>query len=115
LTGFDNLDDSLGDETLDWLRSWGVSLYVDDRIGGNPFYQQPSWHFRSLLPLLLPGSYPLRTDGLDPGEQLSVELRGGASAFYRFGSIPGVAGRLMVNSGGATPPKELQVTIIRIR
>ena len=116
LTGLENLAAAIGQSPLEWARRWGVSLYTDDRLGGpDPFLQQPSWHFRSLLPLLFPGSFPLRSDGLDPNEELRLELRGGTSGFVRFGTLYGMVGELAIEVGGRAPPQELWVTLLRVR
>lgn len=115
LTGFTNLEAVLDDSALDWLQRWGVSVYTDDLVQtGEPLLQQLSWNFRSLLPVLIEGDFPLVVETLAPGETESLTLVSGTSGYVEVSSVAGRTSRLLTTSGSAAPPNDLRVTVVRV-
>ncbi|MEX2570842.1 MAG: hypothetical protein WD737_06015 [Gemmatimonadota bacterium] len=117
-TGFDNLAAVLDDEPLDWFQRWGVSVYTDDLVGGEAvsLLQQPSWDFRSLLPLLgiFEEPFPLRVRTLNPGQTVGFQVAATSSGYVRFTGGAGEVVRLSTTSGSVAPPSQLRVTVVRI-
>jgi hypothetical protein len=114
--GLSNLNAALGDDALDWIQRWGVSIYADDLIAGpDVLLQQPSWNFRSLLPAALGRGFRLDVRTLAQGEGQQLELLAGTSGYLRFGGSSMTLSRIRTSSGGAAPPPQLRVTIVRVR
>lgn len=114
LTGLENVSAMVDGQALDWFQDWGVSIYTDDRLTvGDALYQQPSWNFRSLLPALF-GDFPLDVETLNPGASVDLVLLATTSGFVRVQGVAGSSTRVRTSSGGAAPPPELRVTVVRI-
>ncbi len=123
--GVTNLRNRLGmeqDAFRTTLRQWHVANYTDDLLANiEPIYRQPSWNFRSILPVFsesfdLPAeTFPLRPQRLGPQGQLSLGVRAGSAAFIYFGVPAGQRASLTTLSGGAAPPETVRSTLIRIR
>ncbi|HEV2150608.1 MAG TPA: hypothetical protein VGR37_24635 [Longimicrobiaceae bacterium] len=114
-SGVQNLSAVLGTNAIDFMQTWTVSVFTDDvpRVIG-PRFQQPSWNFRSIVPLLNDGRFPLEIIPLTD-TQTTLTLKGGGAAFLRFGIAPGQRAELRVLSGGAIPPERLRVSVVRFR
>lgn len=115
-SGVPNLREVLGADPIDWMQRWTVSVYTDDTSANvEPIYTQPSWDFRSLLPLLNSNNnrFPLEVQNL--AEARTFSLRGGGAAFVRFGVASGSSVTLRTTSGGGAPPANLRVSVVRIR
>jgi hypothetical protein len=114
-TGVQNLSAVLGANAIDFMQTWTVSVFTDDAVPGvAPRFQQPSWNFRSIIPLLSQGRFPLEVIPLS-GMQTSLTLKGGGAAFLRFGIAPGQRAAITVLSGGAIPPGRLRVSVVRLQ
>ncbi|HEV2735642.1 MAG TPA: hypothetical protein VGV85_12430, partial [Longimicrobiaceae bacterium] len=114
-SGVQNLSAVLGTNAIDFMQTWTVSVYTDDAVPGiGPRYQQPSWNFRSIVPLLYEGRFPLEVIPLSD-TQTTLTLKGGGAAFLRFGVAPGQRAAISVLSGGAVPPERLRVSVVRLR
>lgn len=114
--GYANLAGALGASPLSWMHDWAVSLYTDDFIPVHARFRQPSWNFRSVLPTLASevSAYPLRVDHLrDTSTEFEGMLVPGGAALIRFSLPPGGRVRLDTTSGGAAPPSDLRLTLIR--
>ncbi|MGH7458439.1 MAG: hypothetical protein ACREKN_05045 [Longimicrobiaceae bacterium] len=117
-SGVANLERVLGEDAIDLMQTWTVSVYTDDAVGGleSPLYRQPSWHFRDVLPALNePEEFPLEVLTPGPDQALELSLHGGGAAFIRFGVAPDGRALLRARSGEGAPPEKLRVSIIRIR
>ncbi len=105
-TGLGNLQGVLGTEPLPWLRDWTVSMYADDVV---PLLQsrfvQPSWNFRSILPVLFDDEFPLSTRALQSNTPVQVGVRSGSAAYFRFGVDAGVQASVRVAAGGDAAPE----------
>ena len=51
-TGLANLTNVFGAPILNEFRDWSISVYTDDLVATAAAYQQPSWSFRTVLPLI---------------------------------------------------------------
>ncbi|MEX2582409.1 MAG: Ig-like domain-containing protein [Gemmatimonadota bacterium] len=112
--GLENVEEAIGAPALAWMQDWTVAVYADDAVAGTPAtYAQPSWNFRSLLPLLGDG-FPLRTTSIANGGS-TFSIRAGGSIFARFGVAAGGAGGLEWRSAAAAPPPELRLSIQRTK
>lgn len=116
LSGIDNLDGVLtrGD-AIDLMQDWTLSAFTDDlQLPGLPErFQQPSWDFRSLLPAFSQNdAFPLDVLPLSAGE-VTVRLRGGGAAFIRAETQGGAQQQISISSGGASPPPELRLSVVR--
>jgi hypothetical protein len=121
--GLENLRNALGGNPRDWMADWAVSLYTDD--AGLPLedparHTQPSWNFRSFLPLLrvnqVPlGRYPLSTISLSSLEPTTVTLSGGGAAYLRFGAPAGSRVAVRATVRGLPAPSLLRIAIVRTR
>lgn len=117
-TGVRNLNAALGEDAIDWMQDWTVSVYTDDAPGleVEPIFEQPSWNFRSIMPALAgTDDYPLAVITPAPGAATEAELLPGGAAFVRFGIRGGGRAFLATTSSGAVPPERLRVSIVRIR
>lgn len=112
--GLANLQQVIGEPALEWMQDWTVSVYADDAVPGAPStYQQPSWDFRALLPLIGQG-FPLRVTPLRNGTH-TFSIRAGGSVFVRFAVPSGGAGELVWTSADAVPPPELRLSMQRTK
>src|SRR5204863_6639015 len=84
LAGQANFNSVFGDIITN-ARDWAVAQYADDAgLGIASNFTNPSWNFRSVMPAINGGVYPLLTRAL-LGTPVSVTLNGGAAAYLRFG------------------------------
>lgn len=115
--GVANLSARLNADAIDWMQDWTMSVYTDDAVPVDARYVQPSWNFRSIMPIFTASrrNFPLKVIGLGSDNAASVRLRGGGAAFFRFG-IP-ESGRVGVrlSTPDADIPDELRVSIVRTR
>lgn len=83
-TGAVNFSAVLGD-LVPFVRDWSVAQVADD-IGLNlpAKYTHPSWSFRSVMPAINNGQFPLATSQLVGGAPLPLQLVGGGAAYVRF-------------------------------
>jgi hypothetical protein len=118
-SGIANMTAVLGDFTA-LVRNWATSNYTDDAVTQTTAtFQEPSWHFRSLLPTLInsqsPPPYPLKTHALTSGTPVSLTLNGGSAAYLRFAVAGGATGSVHVTSGGAAPPAAVSLMLVRTK
>jgi hypothetical protein len=115
-SGVANLTSVLGVNAIDLMQTWTVSVFTDDAVRVvPPRYTQPSWNFRSIIPALNEGVFPLEVRSLRADAETKLNLRGGGAAFVRFGVAPGQQAVLTTTSGGAVPPQRLRISIVRLR
>jgi hypothetical protein len=113
--GVENLDRVLGTSTMDWLQDWTVSLIADDHVPGlHARFTQPSWNFRDLY-ASGNGAYPLSPPALSAGTPRSVSLQAGGAAYLTFGVAAQERAALHVEADGASPPRTLRGTFLRVR
>lgn len=115
LTGFQNLSAVLAEAPMDRFQDWGVAVYTDDLLQqGDSTLQQLSWNFRSLLPVLNNGVFPLEVETLTPGDTEVLSLVSTTSGYVRVQGTGGATSQITVTSGSSNPPDELRVTVVRM-
>jgi hypothetical protein len=114
-SGMANLRETLGADPLEWMRDWTVSVFTDDAgIDVESRYTQPSWNFRSAVPPVNDGIFPLRVLQLRSGAETRVTLSGTSAAFVRLTAAPGRIAEITAApmAGGST---RYRVTVVRLR
>lgn len=109
--GMANLTNVFGANILNQIRDWSISVYTDDLVATTPAYQEPSWNFRSLYPLLGATTYPLSVIRLSNGAQTTQTLSGGGSLYTTFDIQAGVTGAVAWTV--ASP--NVQISIVRTK
>lgn len=111
-TGTATLELVLGAGLTNRLRDWTTAVIADDIDGAAADVQQPSWNLRSILEAIEEdGRYPLKTLTPSAGVPVAVSVRGGTSAFVRFGVMPNATATI----SWSTPPSNVQFTLVRLR
>jgi hypothetical protein len=114
-TGIANLEATLGEDPLEWMRDWTVSVFTDDSgVTVESRYTQPSWNFRSAVPPVNDGIFPLRVLQLGPGAETRVTLSGAAAAFVRLTASPGKVAEISA-APAAGKSAGFRVTVVRLR
>ena len=110
--GLNNLQQVFGAGVTRSIRDWATSVLTDDLPAGgvNAQFQQPSWNFRSIYPVL-GQTFNLSTLPLSDANSLSVALNGGGVAFVRFS----VAANGFANVQWGVPPQGMAVTLVRTK
>lgn len=113
--GVANLRSATGVDPFDRIQAWTVSVYADDAIPGvPPAYVQPSWNFRSIMPVFAEADgFPLQVLSLGSGTTRTLTLRGGGAAFVRFAVAPGGRAVVRARTVGAPPEVRLKISIVR--
>jgi hypothetical protein len=96
-------------------RDWAVAQYADDAgfaLAAN--LTNPSWNFRSVLPALNGGTFPLLTHPV-LSSPVSVTLNGGGAAYLRFGAAASVPATIAATSAGVAVPAAVDFMLVRTR
>ena len=94
-------------------RDFAITQYLDDTIiPATPAFAFPSWNFRSLLPALNNGVFPLVTRTLLTNP-LDVTLAGGGAAYVKFGVAAGASASISASAAGQAPAAAVEFTLIR--
>ena len=120
LVGVPNLDAALapsGMATRAALSDWSIAVLTDDGIAtANPAFQQPSWHYPSVMPATgISPSYPLTPRELENAAPLNVVLQAGGNAYFAFGVAEGRDALLQTFGAGNLIPAGMRLTLIRIK
>jgi hypothetical protein len=115
-SGLRNLAEVLGEDPLEWMHDWNVSVFSDDMgVPTEDRFSQPSWNFRALVPPLLTAkNYPLQVLQPAAGEELRVRLTGTGTAFVRLIAPGGTVARV-VDTPAQGSAARYRVTVMRIR
>lgn len=116
-TGVPNLAGVLGEDPIDLMQSWTVSVYMDDlgTPGAPERFSQKSWNMRSLIGFFNDGEFPLEVLALGTSGSTTVGLKGGGAAFITVESPPGRQGIVRATADNRTPPDALRISVVRIR
>ncbi|MCA9739783.1 MAG: hypothetical protein R3E98_14860 [Gemmatimonadota bacterium] len=113
--GLDNLEARIGEDPVEWMADWAVSVYADDLVPDlPPELQQPSWNTRELIASLrLDARFPLRLLAVPPGSGFSLTLQpSGAAAYVVFGLESG--GRALLRFS-TSDESSIRSTLLRVR
>jgi hypothetical protein len=114
--GLSNLSRVFGLDLISWIRDWAIANYADDLIPGVPNVDtHPSWEFRSTVAAVNEGNFPLETEQIDSVSITSIAIRDGASAYLRFGVLPGSVGGGRIIARGAPVPPGFTLSILRTK
>jgi hypothetical protein len=109
-----NFNNVLGD-IVSLTRDMTVSNFVDDMgLVIDVKYSNVSWNFRSILPAINNGVYPLTTHALS-GAPVSIVLNGGGAAYVRFQVNAGATGAITATSSGQPLPAGVDVLVVRTK
>jgi hypothetical protein len=120
LVGVPNLDAALASSTFtttEALADWAIAVLLDDgMVPTSPSFQQPSWHYPSVIPATgISPAYPLTTRELEDGMPVNVVLQAGANAYFGFGVSPNRDALLQTSGAGNVIPPGMRLTLIRIK
>ena len=114
--GIANLSRVFGPDLISWIRDWAIANYADDFIAGVPSIgSHPSWDIRSIVAAVNAGNFPLESRQMDSVSITSVAIGDGASAYLRFGVLPGAVGGGRIIARGATVPAGFTLSILRTK
>jgi Bacterial Ig-like domain (group 2) len=92
---------------------WSIAQIADDAgLGVSSIYANPSWNFRSLMPPLNGGSYPLLTHSLT-STAVDVSLAGGGAAYVRFHVAANTIAKIAATSSSVAVPSNIDITLVR--
>jgi hypothetical protein len=114
--GILNLTRVFGPDLTSWVRDWAIANYADDFIPGvTPAAMHPSWNFRSAVPFVNQGNFPLGTQQIETVSITSVGISDGSSAYLRFGVVAGAVGGGRITARGAPVPAGFSLSILRTK
>ncbi len=94
-------------------RDWAVAQFVDDAgLNFSPNYASPSWNFRSIMPSINGGRFPLLTRPL-LGAPVDITLSGGGTAYVRFRVAASVPATIAAASSGQAVPSAVDFVLMR--
>jgi hypothetical protein len=120
-TGLANMQQVIQDSPIDWAQDWTLAVYTDDAVPGvETRFTQPSWNFRSIMPVIteLYGEtrgFPLLVHSLASGNSQGYNIRGGGATYFRFGIGGSSRVALRLTQDGDVPPASLRFSLVRTR
>jgi hypothetical protein len=94
-------------------RDWAVAQFTDDAGLGVPAINtNPSWNFRSVLPALSSGNFPLLTRALLT-TPVNITLNGGGAAYMRFSVAANMPATVSATSSGQAVPTAVDFILVR--
>lgn len=94
-------------------RDWAVTQFVDDTPTPVPAtFSHPSWNFRTLLPAINSGVFPLVTRTL-LAAPLDLSLAGGGAAYVRFAVGAGTTASVSTTTSGQPLLQSVDLILIR--
>jgi hypothetical protein len=111
-TGQTNFNAVFGNITT-MAHDWSIAQITDDggfAVGAN--FTNPSWNFRTLLPALNSGTFPLVTHAL-VSTPVDVSLAGGGSSYLRFRLAASATTLISATSSGVAVPGSVDLTVVR--
>jgi len=93
-------------------RDWAVAQFADDAgLGLAANFTNPSWNFRSVLPVIFP-PYPLLTHPL-ASTPVTLTLYGGGAAYLRFSVAANTPAIVTGNASGQPVPSAIDFILLR--
>jgi hypothetical protein len=94
-------------------RDWAVAQFMDDAgLNAAANYTHPSWNFRSVLPPINSGKFPLLTRQL-LDTPLDITLNGGGAAYVRFRVLANAPATIGATSSGQPVPAAVDFFLVR--
>ena len=94
-------------------RDWAVAQFTDDAgLGVAANYTHPSWNYRSIMPAINSGAYPLLTRPLLTAP-VNVTLNGGGASYLRFRVGANVPASIGATSSGQPVPTAVDFILVR--
>jgi Bacterial Ig-like domain (group 2) len=94
-------------------RDWAVAQFTDDAGLNVPASNtNPSWNFRSVLPALNGGNFPLLTRALLTAP-VNITLNGGGAGYMRFSVAANVPATIGATSSGQPVPSAVDFILVR--
>jgi hypothetical protein len=116
-SGVDNLKSVFGRDIEPLIRSWAVSLALDDVANAPAELQQKSWNFRSVYSAAggLKNYYPLEVTTMATATSYTRTVAAGGAVFYKL-SVP-ANGTATLSLGGQSgvAGSNLQLVIVRTK
>jgi len=110
--GQTNFNAVFGD-IISMSRDWVVAQFLDDAgLGAPPNYTHPSWNYRSVLPALNSGRFPLFTRAL-LDLPVDLTLNGGGVSYLRFRIAANAPATINATSSGQPVPAAVDVMLVR--
>lgn len=112
LTGQVNFNAVFGD-IIAMSRDWAIAQFTDDAgLNAAANFTNPSWNFRSVLPAINQGKFPLLTRPL-LGAPVDITLNGGGVAYIRFLVGANVPATITATSSGQAVPAAVDFILVR--
>jgi len=112
ITGQTNYNAVFGN-IITMAHDWSIAQVADDAsLGVAAIYTNPSWNFRSLMPPVNGGTFPLLTHSL-ASTAVDVSLSGGGSAYVRFRVAASTVAHVTATSSSQAVPSSVDVTLVR--
>ena len=110
--GQTNFNAVFGD-IISMSRDWAVAQFMDDAgLGAASNYTHPSWNYRSILPAINSGQFPLLTRSL-LDIPLDITLNGGSAAYLRFRILANAPSAISATSSGQPVPGAIDFILVR--
>jgi hypothetical protein len=94
-------------------RDLAVSQFTDDAgLGVAANFTSPSWNYRSIMPPINGGAYPLLTHAL-LAAPVSITLNGGGAAYLRFSVAANAPAIIKANTSGQAVPSAVDFILVR--
>ena len=96
-------------------RDWAVAQFTNDAgLGVAANYTDPSWNFRNIYPAITNAkNFPIATQSLIGGGQVSLTINGGAAAYVRFRVAANVLATVASTSSGQPVPATVDFILVR--
>lgn len=94
-------------------RDWVVAQFLDDAgLGAAANYTHPSWNYRSVLPAMNSGRFPLFTRAL-LDLPVDLTLNGGGASYLRFRIAANAPATIKATSSGQAVPAAVDFILVR--
>lgn len=111
-SGQTNFNAVMGD-IIALSRDWAVAQFMDDAgLGAASNYTHPSWNYRSILPAINSGKFPLLTRNL-LDIPLDITLNGGSAAYLRFRILANAPSAISATSSGQPVSAAIDFVLVR--
>jgi len=94
-------------------RDWALAQFLDDAgLGTSANYSHPSWNFRSVLPGINSGKFPLLTHPLT-STPVDLTLSGATAGYIRFSVGANLSASIVTTASGQAVPSFVDMLLVR--